>query len=227
MRIVHTALINSVSETYTKASKTNKMQISNFVVDRILENGRFLKAVGPSQWTAISKGAARIKVAQCIQYHNRKIRVLSASTGRIADCNDNHDAADFIAHAMLADEGANEEDHFHVDHAEADNDFQYTTTAMCKTGSCQEKRFSLKDLLGKSGSIFPVRSDLPGHPMTFQTPQGCYKFNGESGGTGFKFNAEETMDKQIGLALEAVENELIRGDAWAKAKNLSWCCDSE
>ena len=63
--------------------------------------------------------------------------------------------------------------------------------------------------------------------MTFQTPQGCYKFNGESGGTGFKFNAEETMDKQIGLALEAVENELIRGEAWAKAKNLSWCCDSE
>ena len=209
------------------------MQISTYIVDRVLENGCFLKEVGPNHWTAISKRAARIKVAQCMQYQKRKLRALSASTNsrRIADSdnNDDDDAADFVAHTMYADEEANEGDLYHMDQmgTDHDHDFQYTTTAMCKIGSCHEESMSLIDLLGKSGPFFPVRSDLLGNPASFQTPQGCYKFNGESGGTGFKFNAEETMDKQIGLALEAVENELIRGEAWAKAKNLSWCCDSE
>ena len=196
MRIAHTAIISSVFETYINASKKAKMQISTYVVDQILANGRFLKAVGPNQWTAISKSTARVKVAQCIQYHKRKLRALSASNNsrRIADNNNNNndiddDLADFVARAMFADEEANEEDLDHVDQvgADHDHDFQYTTTAMCKIGSCHEESNSLIDLLGSSGPIFPVRSDLLGNPITFQTPQGCYyKVNGESGGTGVK-----------------------------------------
>ena len=73
---------------------------------------------------------------------------------------------------------------------------------------------SLIDLLGKSGPIFPVRSDLRGNPASFQTPHGSYKVYGENGGTGVRFSATETLDKQISLALEAVENELLMGGAW-------------
>ena len=198
------------------------MQISTYIVDRVLENGCFLKEVGPNHWTAISKRAARIKVAQCMQYQKRKLRALSASTNsrRIADSdnNDDDDAADFVAHTMYADEEANEGDLYHMDQmgTDHDHDFQYTTTAMCKIGSCHEESMcmSLKDLLGKSGPIFPVRSDLLGNPVTFQTTHGCYKVNGENGGTGVRFSATETLDKLISSALEAVENDLLMGGAW-------------
>ena len=35
--------------------------------------GRFLKQIGPNKWQAISQAEARIKVAQCFQYHKRRL----------------------------------------------------------------------------------------------------------------------------------------------------------
>ena len=198
----NTALISSVYEIYATASKKDKMLISTYVVDRILENGRFLKKVRPNQWTVVSKRAARIKVAHCLQYHKRKLRALSASTSSrlIADDDNNDnddDLADFVALSMFADEESNEEDLYHVDQVGADRDHD-----------------------------FPVRSDLLG-PVSFQTSQGCYKVNGESGGTGVKVSVKEMLDKEINLAVEAAQNELITGKAWTKANDHCWSCDSE
>ena len=61
------------------------MEISKGIVDRVMKNGRFLKQTGRNhEWKVASKAEARLKVAQCFQYHKRRLVTPTCSPVNLA-----------------------------------------------------------------------------------------------------------------------------------------------
>lgn len=90
---VATALIKKYREAYTLAQNNEKKAITRGIVATIMEKGRFLKKNKNGDWTTVQSEAARVKVAQALQYRRRRSISMSQEA---ADSNKQEGAQGFV-----------------------------------------------------------------------------------------------------------------------------------